>query len=164
MQTIWMPRTLIYFNKNKQIFVLKGTCAERRTITNWTHSSSDGLTILLGAAIRHVESCLKTQLSLLNYSRQSTPIHRRNTLKYFWCEKCAHLWRSDFADASFFRNWSYFVDVRKRVSKFLPAGLKNRTLWGRNEFIQLRLAHRCIHDQLKYVQESFLNRMWFFPP
>lgn len=62
-------------------------------------------------------------------------------------KKDNHRWWSDFADASFLRNWSYFVDVRKRVGEFLPAGLKNRALRGRNELVQLRLSHCCIFDK-----------------
>lgn len=62
-------------------------------------------------------------------------------------KKDNHRWWSDFADASFLRNWSYFVDVRKRVGEFLPAGLKNRALRGRNKLVQLRLSHCCIFDK-----------------
>lgn len=59
-------------------------------------------------------------------------------------KRITHRRWSDLADTSFLCNWSYFVDVRKRVGKFLPAGLKNRALGRRNELIHLRLSHRCI--------------------
>lgn len=69
---------------------------------------------------------------------------RRNTLNIVNKRGWTHRWRPDLADPSFLSNGSYFVDVRKRLGKFFPAGLKHRALRRGDELIQRGLSHLCI--------------------
>ena len=52
-----------------------------------------------------------------------------------------HRRRADLADASFFSDWTDFVDESERIAEFFPAGLEDRALRRRLELVRPRSGH-----------------------
>ena len=75
--------------------------------------------------INSASRCRQTRASERESTADRTAALRRSGLRY--------LGRSDFADAGFLRHGPDAADEAEGICELLPAGLKNRALWGRHE-------------------------------